>query len=332
MTFAAVSVALCTYNGARFIEEQLKSILAQEPRALEIVVSDDGSTDETLEIVRRVAAEVADSPDMTQIRILDSKGGLGITKNFERSIAACSHDLIALADQDDIWHDDKLSTMIEQFDSRPELLLLHSDARLVDGNGTPLGRDLLDALEVSSQDRDAIHSGQAFSVLLRRNLATGATSMIRRDLLDFALPFAEDWVHDEWLAIMAAAVSTLDFVPQTLIDYRQHGQNQIGVQLPSLSVKVRRVLQSRGNRNLNLAVKFHTLLERLQVIAVDVTINPDKISLAEKKAAFEGVRAQLPTHRLKRILPVIREGRQGSYRQYASQGRMDMIRDIFQAV
>ena len=332
MSVAGVSVALCTYNGARFIEEQLKSILAQVVPIAEIVVSDDGSTDDTMQIVRKLAAEVLAGASTTDVRLLDSVGSLGVTKNFERAIAACSGDIIALADQDDIWREDKLSIMLEQFDTRPNLLFLHSDARLVDGSGVPLGRNLLDALEVSPQDGAAVHSGQAFSVFLRRNLATGATSMIRRNLLKYAFPFPEDWVHDEWLAIVACAVAELDYVPQCLIDYRQHGQNQIGVQVPTLAIKVRRVLEPRGNRNVLLAMKFQTLLERLELLTTVVKIAPDRIASVEKKAVFEGFRAELPSHRLRRILPVAREGRKGSYARYASQGRMDMIRDVFQGV
>ena len=310
MSSTGVSVALCTYNGGRFIEEQLLSILRQDPCASEIVVSDDGSTDQTLEIVRRVAAANAGSD--TEIRILESHGGHGVTKNFERAIAACRYDLIALADQDDIWRADKLEVMLEQFDARPDLLFLHSDARLVDGRGKPLGRELFEALEVSSEDRTAIHSGQAFTVFLRRNLATGATSMIRRALLEFAVPFPDDWVHDEWLAIVASAVSTLDFVPETLIDYRQHGQNQIGVQVPSVAIKVRRVLEPRGSRNELLQAKFRTLFARLSAIASTAVIPPNKIAAADEKATFEGFRAQLPAQRVRRNLSVFREGRRGS--------------------
>ncbi|TFB74337.1 glycosyltransferase family 2 protein [Cryobacterium glaciale] len=332
MTASGVSVALCTYNGGRFIEEQLNSILAQVVPVSEIVVSDDGSTDDTLGIVRRVAAEVRAGKTSTQIRLLDSVGGRGVTKNFERSISACRGDLIVLADQDDIWHENKLGIMLEQFDTRQDLLFLHSDARLVDGSGVPLGRNLLDALEVSAPDRSAIHSGQAFSVFLRRNLATGATSMIRRDLLKFALPFPKEWVHDEWLAIVACAVAELDFVPEALIDYRQHGQNQIGVQLPSLSIKVQRVLEPRGDRNLRLMLKFRTLVARLEALDAVAPIAPEKMMWATGKMAFEDLRSRLPAHRLLRLLPVAREGRKGSYRRYASQGWLDMFRDVLQPI
>ncbi|WP_104082397.1 glycosyltransferase family 2 protein [Cryobacterium sp. Y11] len=331
MTAPGVSVALCTYNGGRYIEEQLNSILAQRVSMSEIVVSDDGSTDDTLGIVRRVAAEVRAGETATKIRILESVGGLGVTRNFERSISACRNDVIVLADQDDIWHENKLGIMLDQFDTRQDLLFLHSDARLVDGNGAPLGQNLLDALEVSSPDRAAIHSGQAFAVFLRRNLATGATSMIRRDLLKFALPFPEEWVHDEWLAIVASAVAELDFVPECLIDYRQHGENQIGVQLPSLAVKVKRVLEPRGDRNLMLMLKFRRLVVRLEALDAVAPIAPEKMMWATGKMDFEDFRSRLPAHRLLRFLPVAREGLKGSYRRYASQGRMDMVRDVLQS-
>src|SRR4051812_21689758 len=126
MASARVSVALCTHNGAAFIAEQLESIAGQRPAPAEIVLSDDASADDTVAIARAVMAE---HPGI-DFRVLENRPALGVTGNFERAVAACTGDLVALSDQDDLWHDGRLALVSAIFASRPELLLLHSDARL----------------------------------------------------------------------------------------------------------------------------------------------------------------------------------------------------------
>lgn len=326
MSAAGVSVALCTFNGARYLEEQLRSILAQGDFVDEIIVADDGSTDDTITIARRIAAEAESAGLRVHFQLLTTGGGHGVTKNFERAISACRNDLIALADQDDVWLPGKLRRMVGAFATSPALLFLHTDARLVDENGTPTGERLLDTLEIGEREREAIHRGEAFGLFLRRNLATGATSMIRRRLLESALPFPASWVHDEWLAMIAAATGRLDFLPEPLIDYRQHGANQIGVRAPTLRVKVRRVLEERGDRNRELAERSASLVERLS--ALDAA--PEILSAAQDKAVLERFRAELPGNRFGRVLPVLREALSGSYRRFASQGALDVVRDLLQ--
>jgi glycosyltransferase involved in cell wall biosynthesis len=323
---ALVSVALCTYNGARFIEEQLRSILEQDERIAEIVIADDGSTDATLEIVRQVANDMRASGSVVEIRILEGAGGNGVTKNFERAVAACRNDLIALSDQDDVWRPDRLALQLAQFDSRPDLALVFGDARLVDENGDALGSTLFATLEVDEATRTALRRGQAFDVLLRRNVVTGATVLFRRRLLDAAMPFPPEWIHDEWLAIIAAATSRVDLIDHELTDYRQHGSNEIGVRAPTIRNKMKRVLQPRADRNRTLARRSQILLERFIALRLDTSI----VQAARGKADFEQFRATLAPARIRRIVPVLRRAATGDYERYASQGRTDVLRDLIQ--
>src|SRR4051812_16867623 len=129
MASARVSVALCTHNGAAYIAEQLASIVAQNPQPAEIVLSDDASTDDTVAIARGIMSE---HPGI-DFRVLENRPALGVTGNFERAIAERGGELIALSDQDDLWHPGRLAAIAAIFADRPELLLLHGDARLVDG-------------------------------------------------------------------------------------------------------------------------------------------------------------------------------------------------------
>jgi glycosyltransferase involved in cell wall biosynthesis len=129
----SISVAMCTYNGSRFLPEQLASIARQTRQPDEMVVSDDGSTDATAEIVENFARS-APFP----VRFIRNPRNLGSTKNFEQAIGLCSCDLIALSDQDDIWMPDKLARQAEMFELDPSLGGVFTDAELIDETGTLL--------------------------------------------------------------------------------------------------------------------------------------------------------------------------------------------------
>jgi glycosyltransferase involved in cell wall biosynthesis len=325
MSDATVSVALCTHNGAAFVGEQLASILAQTFAPLEVVVSDDASTDATLEIVQETWDRLVGGRTGPRLRVLRNETPLGVVRNFEQAASATTGELIALSDQDDVWAPDRLALMVGRFAQRPELELLFTDARLVDSKGQPLG-SLFDALEIGDTDLAALRTGDAFAVLLRRNLITGATVMLRRQLLERARPFPASWIHDEWLAIIGAATAAIDWMPDQLVDYRQHGANQIGVAAPSLRYKVRRVLEPRGDRYTTLVARTEELVLRLRALQVD----PRLVEQAESKLAHERFRSVLPSNRLARVIPVARVASTGAYERYSSRGRLDILRDLLQ--
>jgi glycosyltransferase involved in cell wall biosynthesis len=322
-----ISVALCTHNGSAYVEEQLASILSQTVPPDEIVISDDASTDSTLAIVRRVLGN-ADLKSL-DVHVLENERPLGVVANFEQALLRCTGDLLFLSDQDDVWHTDKLQKMVDAFRSGPELLLIHTDALLVDAAGRPLGSTLSQALEVTDAERKGLLTGDAYRHYLRRNLATGATIGLRKSLLSRAVPFPDDWVHDEWLATIAASTDALGYIPECLIDYRQHSSNQIGVRRPTLVNKVRRVLEPRGGRNAYLARRAVALADWLSSRPGDVSA--DKVVGARAKARFELFRQQLPGVRLLRILPVARAWSRHEYSLYASQGNRDVLRDLLQS-
>lgn len=313
-----VSVALCTHNGAAHIQEQVRSILAQSFGVVEIVLSDDASTDNTVELA---AAAVAGSP--VELRVLRNATPLGVTRNFEQAILACTGELVALSDQDDSWHHDRIERGVSVFADNPRLSLVHSDAVLVDASGVPLGATLFEALGI---DRDAvrtIHDGGAFELLARRNLVTGATAMLRRSLAVDCAPFPTGWVHDEWLAIVAAARGELDVIAEPLVDYRQHGSNEIGAQKLSVVAKFSRMVEPGAARSERLLARATSLVDRLPALA------PDRASAVAEKLEHERVRSSLGRSRFTRISPVLRELRTGRYSAFG-RGAADAVRDLLQ--
>ncbi|SEF19845.1 glycosyltransferase family 2 protein [Variovorax sp. NFACC27] len=321
-----VSVALCTRNGARYLPDQVRSICAQEPPPQEIVLSDDGSTDDTLAVVRDTLAQCG-MADRIALRVFSNSPPLGVTRNFEQAVRACSHDLIALCDQDDVWHPGRLARMVAQFEARPDLLLLHTDARLVDGDLKPLGSTLFHALEVRPAELEAIASGEAFGVLQRRNLVTGATTMFRKTLLDAALPFAPEWVHDEWLAAVAAATGRMDVLPEPTIDYRQHGNNQIGARRLTLSEKVAKAFVARGDKHVARLRRAEALLQRLEQLGGRVRAGC--LDAQRDKVAHQRFRAGLPAARPLRLLPILLEAARGRYARFG-RGKQAIVQDVFE--
>lgn len=312
-----ISVALCTRNGARYLPAQIRSICTQEPLPREIIVSDDGSSDDTLAVVRETIA-LCGVADRIALRVFSNTPPLGVTRNFEQAVRACSHALIVLCDQDDVWHPGRLARMAAQFEARPDLLLLHTDARLVDAELQPLGSTLFHALEVQPAELEAISRGDAFSVLLRRNLVTGATTMFRRTLLDAALPFAPEWVHDEWLAAIAAATGRMDVLPEPTIDYRQHASNQIGARRLMLSEKIAKAFAERGDKHVARLHRADALLQRL--LQLGDRVPAAWLEAQRAKVAHQRFRAGLPKARPLRVVPILAEAARGRYARFGRGG------------
>ena len=320
-TRPSISVALCTHNGERFIVDQVRSILRQTEPPTQIVLSDDASTDATVELVQREVADHLGEP--VELVVLRNAPALGVTANFEQAVAACTGDLIALSDQDDVWLADRVEVIVDAFDLDPGLSLLFSDAQLVDGAGEPLRDTLFQSIRFTAGEQREVHAGEALTTLLRRNVVTGATVMFRRTLLDDALPFPASWVHDEWLAVVAAIVGRIDFLPAQLIEYRQHGGNQIGARKPTLRDKVGRVTESRSARNARLAARAEALAARAE--RFPAAVRP----LLVAKVAHERRRQGYPASRVRRLAPVIGTAVSGGYRRFG-RGRYDVIRDLLQ--
>jgi glycosyltransferase involved in cell wall biosynthesis len=317
-----VSVVMATYNGARYVEAQLVSILTQDRPPDELIVADDGSTDGTTELVAGVLSRLA-LPAL-EVVVLPPGERLGVSGNFERGIRAATGAVIALSDQDDVWHPDRLSAALAALE--PSALLQHADAVIVGEDGRPLGFRLFEAIAVGDAERAAVAGGDAFGLYLRRNLATGAATLFRRELSDLALPIASGWVHDEWLAIIAAAYGRIQIFDRPVLDYRQHGQNQIGVARRTLGHRLRRMLAPRDGRYEGFAARMSELERRLVAAEVAESVR----SAATSKHEFENARASYPAVRIARVIPVLRQFVRGRYERYSSQRRVDVLRDLLQ--
>ena len=200
----SVSVCLATYNGARFLRAQIDSILPQLGTGDELLVSDDGSTDDTLAVLATYG---------NRLRLVGTSRAGGVVRNFERALAAACGDLVVLSDQDDVWLEGRLDLVRERL---RDVSLLMMNGEVVDGDLRPLGKDVYELV--------TFHSG-----FLRTFAATkyiGCCMAFRRGLLDVALPFPKHilW-HDWYLALIGELLFTCEIHLGKTILFRRHGNN-----------------------------------------------------------------------------------------------------------
>lgn len=171
-----LSVAMCTYNGAQYLQEQLDSIAGQSRLPDELVVCDDGSTDVTLEILEDFQ-KGASFP----VKIYRNETNLGPIKNFEKAIMLCSGDIIALSDQDDVWMPQKLEKFKKALKDHPNAGYVFSNALLVDEMLRPLGSTIWEIVSFTARQRRRFGQGHQLEVLLNYNVVTGATMAFRAE-------------------------------------------------------------------------------------------------------------------------------------------------------
>lgn len=318
-----ISVAMCTYNGEKYLREQLASIAAQTHLPDELVICDDGSSDATVAIIEEFA-RTASFP----VRLFRNPSNLRSTKNFEQAIALCEGDLIALCDQDDVWLPEKLERELAVMESDPALGGVFSDAELIDATSRSIGRRLWANVLFTRREQIRFESGLWTDVMLRRNVVTGATFMFRASLRPLFMPVPAIWVHDGWIAWMLLVHSRVTFIAEPLIQYRLHAGQQIGVEaLAQSSLPFRRRLE-RGKReepakHVAMAGDLEEL--RRNLLASQDARNRDTARRLQKKIDFLRDRAAPGTNRAAKAMQLLAHAR--DYQLYES-GWKAFIRDI----
>jgi hypothetical protein len=312
-----ISVAMCTYNGSEYLPAQWESILAQSRKPDEIVVCDDGSTDQSRKLLEDFAARSSIS-----VTLRLNQQNLGIVKNFEQAIRLCTGDIIALSDQDDVWRGDKLQRIEHAFSEYSAAGVVFSDAEIVDQHLKPLNRRMWDEVGFNSHKRKLITAGRALEVLITGWIVTGATMAFRSELLRFSLPLPDGiaMIHDGWLALTAAAVTDVVLIDEPLIQYRQHGRQQIGA--PGLTplgprgVDAIETALRRRNTSADLHKILETLADRLLTQAGSYDTRK-ALSFIDDYSFHLNVRDRLPQRRLSRLPSILRELLSLRYHAYA---------------
>lgn len=309
-----ISVAICTYNGAKFLPAQLESIASQSRRPDEIVICDDGSTDETESVIRQYASAPV-------VVFFSNEQNLGSLKNFEQAVNLCSGDVIALSDQDDVWRKDKLELIETAFNANPKAGLVFSDSEIVDENLNSTGRRMWDEVGFDAHKRKLVAHGRALDVLITGWTVTGATIAFRSEYKNLALPIPTNiqMIHDGWIALTVASVAEVIMIDDPLIKYRQHERQQIGAPTPSPKAPKPSTLEAL--KRSNPITELHRILETLEQRLLDHKDEFDcrkALSFAGDFSRHLDARANLPERRLNRLPTILRELLSWRYHEYAN--------------
>lgn len=291
-----IEILLATYNGSRFLREQIDSLLAQEGGTpFRVLARDDGSSDETPAILASYEERFPE-----RFRVLrDDTGATGSAiRNFERLLAASDADVVMLCDQDDVWLPNKLrdtyALMQRTADSCPGVpLLVHTDLAVVDAALSPIAPSLARMQRLYPERSD-------FRSLLVQNTVTGCTAMLNAPLLALAkegFP-PEVRMHDWWLALIAAGTGHIAYLPKATILYRQHGANSVGAKDLAAPAGIARAMKASPREALGATYRqahaFHECFSK--------RLSPSNTELAR-------ILADIPTKRkLQRILLLRKHG------------------------
>jgi len=258
-TVPLVSVAMATYNGAKYLREQLNSILLQTYPNLEIVITDDASSDETLTILRDFAKS------HNQIKIFRNRINQGLTPSFEQSIKNCRGEFIAISDQDDIWEINKIEILLNAMENEDAI---YSDSELIDHFGLSLNKRISSFANLKS-----FYSGAPF---LMGIYLPGHSLMMQGDFARYILPMPKEMMYDRWISYCAAANNGIKYIHVPLVKYRQHNSKHFGFGM------------AKNKKNhISKNQKFHIKLMELQACAkAPVNDEETKIILQEMLNRF----------------------------------------------
>jgi glycosyltransferase involved in cell wall biosynthesis len=286
---ARVVILLGTYNGARFVGEQIRSIQSQTVDNWTLFIRDDASDDGTTEIIGGLATHD------TRIRLVDDgHGRLGIVKNFgelTRMAHAQGADYVLFSDQDDVWNTSKIQEQlaylrnVEEIHGENTPILVYSDLEVVDEQLRRIHPSFMSYQGLTHESRDPLR------VLLTQNFVTGCATAMNRALLNVAVPLPPNVImHDWWVALCAAVCGQIAFLPKALVRYRQHAANQLGAEglfkmLNPLSDASSRRL-SRSEYYVSGSIRHAAMLSE-RIVSRGVPCSAEALSLLNRFAACE---------------------------------------------
>lgn len=310
-----VGVIIATYNGEKYVEEQLRSICKQTRKPDFVLVTDGGSNDLT---VVKCAAITKEFPGIAW-KIMTSDARLGVKENFLRGIKNITGDYIFFADQDDIWYPNKIERMLEKFHSDSRYSVVISDADIVDATARKTG--ITQWQSIGFTHRSISNNDVLVSEMFRRNICTGMCMAYRNGAFNYESIASDNMLHDEaigWFGVLKGRLGVLD---EQLAAYRQHGENAVGSKrrspfksLGNMKDKVKTSSNRTRNKYVDLEKKYHaTKYEGAFLEAIEFYETRCEI--------FDGNKGKV----LKNMFSCVLRGR---YRRFTSKTEKALLKDI----
>ena len=249
-----IHIAMATYNGAPYILEQIESIQRQTYTNWNLYISDDGSTDNTVEIISNLVK------NDTRIKIINRERQGGVVKNFNKALMATTAEYVVLSDQDDIWFDDRLEKLVHKIQelevTNNMSVLVFTDLELVDADAKTIAKSFYVSNGLKAEENMQKHN------LLWRSTVYGCTTIMNRRLLDQSLPIPDyAQMHDQWLALNAKQENGLYYFDYKSLKYRQHANNVVGGSSNGFSSKLKNFRKNLNNIKTSV-LKIKILLKK----------------------------------------------------------------------
>jgi glycosyltransferase involved in cell wall biosynthesis len=317
-----ISIAMCTYNGSRFLPEQLNSIASQNRLPEELVICDDRSSDDTVALVEAFSRRVS-----FPVHLSLNETNLGSTRNFEKAISLCRESIVVLADQDDVWYPHKLQRIEHEFQASIDRVAVFSDADVIDEESKLTGAHLWECFQFPKAEQGRFAAGQALHILVRHPVVTGAAMAFRRSLLDVLTPFPSNDVHDQWISFLLAACGAYGVVSEPLMQYRLHNNQQVGVGVQSLLDRLTRSRLTGKPLYLSEINRFRQLYEHIESHRTFMPLAETAMAEIEQKISHLEHRIQIREGHVGRIRQIAREVGNHGYWRYAG-GWRSVAKDI----
>ncbi len=318
---STVSVAIASFNGEKYIKEQLASVMSQTRKPDEVIISDDNSTDATV-----AHCESFKKAAPFRVDIFINEKNVGVTRNFENALRKCRGDIVFLCDQDDVWFPNKIETIKDLFNSKSEVLAISNDAIICDENLTATKYTTI---------RQNLAIGRSESAVI-----SGCCSAFRREFLEIALPIPQAAeAHDNWLNGLANLLSARVICGDALQYYRRHGNNEShdlssrAERLSSLSLIKQYGLRDAKPGWRNSIAELQAYVDRIRsteprIRALELSVDPENVvdGILSKIDAIQNRLQIVDKPRWKRVFPILSNYINGSYFHF--HGLKSAVKDI----
>jgi glycosyltransferase involved in cell wall biosynthesis len=320
------SIALATYQGARYLAQQLESFLSQTRPPDELCVSDDGSTDETLDVVRAFSST---APFPVKLVANPIRGG--VNKNFENAAMHCTGDVILFSDQDDVWLPSHIERLVFPMERDARIMAVASDSQFVDETLKISGGTQAQSDRFSNSLRAATMRlpRNQIELVLRQNIHSGHGMGFRRSLLPLLVPFTATFMFDEWVLVLAATAGFITYAPEALTLHRQHRNQTMGARNKDLQLWATQSKNVSREQERVQEEKWREMLNRVRDCR-DLLPNP---TLAERalQQKLDFIVGRTRTRRLPlpaRLILTVRELILGKYHRLG-RGWLAFARDLY---
>lgn len=262
-----IDVLMATYNGEKYLKEQIDSILNQTYQNIHLIISDDCSTDKTREILKTYE-------ENERISVFYQEKNLGYVKNFEFLLKQVENNLYMLSDQDDFWMPEKIEKSVKKLQNE-NLDLVFGDLEVVDENLNTIYNSFSKFMLLDRKIKRELNTNKLQYLY---NCMTGCTILSKKEFLDKILPLPTNskyMIHDYWMGLVISLNGKVGYLEETYIKYRQHGNNQVGTD--KISHKFKKLEQVR---NLFIDVKLGIFETYVQ----NPNIFPEELQLLNQKA------------------------------------------------